>query len=196
MIANRQKFCYIIGLILNTLAVVCMAGRKAVIANLLAVQSCFIQSACSDVQTGRLDLSRNRNMLAEAIYGIPLTFLDLIVSGDPFCFPVGVFQQTHFKGTCGNFTSLAVFVPELYAPIDFFPAVQGLPLIENVGHPGRCNLPGIPYYFVAAFCNDLISGLFRSALCIPVQAWGNNVNTYGIYQVFCSKAHRFHLTSS
>ena len=137
MIANRQKFCYIIGLIQNPFPIIRMAGSQAEVSDFFAVQQRFIQTAGSDVQTGRLDLSRNRNMLAEAIYGIPLTFLDLIVSGDPFCFPVGVFQQTHFKGTCGNFTSLAVFVPELYAPIDFFPAVLGLPLLENVGHPGR-----------------------------------------------------------
>lgn len=99
MIANRQKFCYIIGLVLNSLAIVRMTGSQAEVSDFFAVQPHSIQTAGSDVQTGRLDLSRNRNMLAEAIYGIPLTFLDLIVSGDPFCFPVGVFQQTHFKET-------------------------------------------------------------------------------------------------
>ena len=169
MLPCRQHFGHIKSLILNTLAVVRVTGCQHEVANPSPVHLCFVKTAGGDVQPGRLDFSGDREILTETINRIPLTFLDLVVSGDPLRLPVGSVHQSHFEEAMADFATLALFVPELDRPIHPLPGMQLRSAVRNVGHCRILHFAAIPDSFPVHLCNDLIGGLFDPTFAVPVQ---------------------------
>lgn len=58
-----------------------------------------------------LDKYIDGDHLSEAIHRIPFVSFHLVITGDPFCFPIGCLQQPHFKETVADLAAFSIFIP-------------------------------------------------------------------------------------
>ena len=191
-----QQHRYIVGLILNPLAVIGHAGGQDESLDALAVDAHVVHAPGGGIQAGGHNLLLAGEGFAEVIHRIPLLLVGLVIAADPLCRPIREMQEAQLKPGGRRFTLLIVFIPQRNRPFDSFSAVQRLSAIKDMGHGGRFYLAAVPDGFILPLCDDLISGLSDSGLTIPGKTRRGNTQPQGLSQVFCLQANRFHGAAS
>ena len=110
--AAFQQVCHIIGLILHTLAVVRDAGGEDKITHPLLVQPRFIQAAGGDVQPRFFYIGRVKT-LAEAVHGIALLFVYMVIACNPLRLPR---IDAGLKGGLCPIAGSILLIPEAHPP--------------------------------------------------------------------------------
>ena len=161
---------YIVGLVLDALAVIGHAGGKEKILDALAVDRNVVDAACRGIEPCGRDLAFCGERFAEAIDRITARGIGPIVTRNPFCRPVGSVQKTEFKNALAHLPRLAVLVPKRDRPCYTVAAHKRLSFIPDMRHAVGCDLAGIPNVLAALGADDLIGGLLFAALTVPRKA--------------------------
>ena len=173
---------HIVGLVLDALTVVDVAGSQAERPHLLPAQTCFVETAGGYVETRAYDAFVNREGLAEAVHGIALALVHAIVAADPGGAPRG---DAHLEGCLAPFSGIVVLIPQADLPADDLPVreVAGIRCEHGVG----LDLAAVP-----AVGDDLVCGLSQPTLAVPHEARIPHIYADGVVQILGAKPDCIH----
>ena len=190
--AVLQQRGHIVCLVLQPLAVIRDAGSADKIAHTLPVESGFIQAAGGDIQPGFLYV-RERKNLAEAVHGVALFFVDLVITGDPLGTPC---TDAGLKGYFAPIACCVLFIPEPHLPKDLRFRRHG-GTAPFYAHGSTFHPTAVPENAAAIIgCNDLIGSLLFAAITVPIKPGRSKIHTHGVKQMLRFQSNGLHTQSS